>query len=417
MRGRNPGVSGATPGGTGGEGGEAHRPLPPPGPEAFHLPAGVHYLNCAYMSPLLRGVEAAGIRGIRRKRAPHRIRAEDFFLESDRVRRRFARLLGEVPPTRIALLPSVSYGVAIAARNAGSVRGRNVVLLKDQFPGNVYAWMRLAEEDGGELRMVAPPDPRVGMAGRGREWNRRLLEAVDRDTAVVAVAPVHWTDGTRFDLETLGARAREVGALFVVDGTQSVGAIPFPMDRIRPDALVVAGYKWLLGPYSSAVGYFGPRFDGGVPLEEGWIAREGSEDFGSLVHYRDTYQPHALRYDVGERSNFVLLPMLSEALRHLLSWTPEEVAARCGALTDAMAEGLQALGFRVEAREWREPHILGVGMPEGQEVRPLRDALEARGVEVSVRGESLRVSPHVYNGPPDVEAFLEAVAAARTGRG
>jgi selenocysteine lyase/cysteine desulfurase len=387
-------------------------PVPEPGPGAFHLPPGVRYLNCAYMSPLLRGVEAAGIRGLRRKRAPHRIGPRDFFQDSDRTREYFARLLGSGDPSRIAILPSASYGVAVAARNAGSVKGRNVVILKDQFPGNVYAWMRLTGEGGGELRMVEPPDTGVGAPGRGEEWNRRILEAMDRHTAVVALAPVHWTDGTRFDLEAVGARAREVGALFVVDGTQSVGAVPFHLDRVRPDALICAAYKWLLGPYSTALGYFGPRFDGGVPLEEGWITREGSEDFGGLVHYRQEYQPGAIRYDVGERSNFILVPMLAEALRHLLAWTPEGVAQACRQLTDAMAEGLAHRGFRVEGARWREPHILGVGMPEGRSARELRAALEARGVHVSVRGDSLRISPHVYNDPGDVEALLAAVDGA-----
>ncbi|TVR57339.1 MAG: aminotransferase class V-fold PLP-dependent enzyme [Gemmatimonadales bacterium] len=392
---------------------EGRLPIPAPDAGAFHLAQGVHYLNCAYMSPLLRGVEAAGIRGIRSKRAPHHIGPRDFFLDSNRVREQFSRLIGAGDPSRIAILPSASYGVAVAARNTGSVRGRNVVILKDQFPGNVYAWMRLTAEGGGELRMVEPPSGGVGSPGRGREWNQRLLEAVDGDTAVISVAPVHWTDGTRFDLEAVGVRAREVGALFVVDGTQSVGAIPFDVGRVQPDALICAAYKWLLGPYSMALGYFGPRFDGGVPLEEGWIARQGSEDFGGLVHYQEAYQPGALRYDVGERSNFILLPMLSEALRHLLVWTPEEIARSCGRLTTPAVGELLALGFRVEEAEWREPHILGVGMPEGGSVHRLREALEARNVQVSVRGESLRISPHVYNVAADMEALLDAL----TGKG
>ena len=115
---------------------------------------------------------------------------------------------------------------------------------------------------------------------------------------------MHWTDGTRFDLAAIGARAREVGAALVVDGTQSVGALPFDVQQLRPDALVCATYKWLMGPYSLGFAYLGPRFDDGEPLEETWIGRRGSENFKELVDYQDDYQPGALRYDVGERSNF-----------------------------------------------------------------------------------------------------------------
>ena len=132
---------------------------------------------------------------------------------------------------------------------------------------------------------------------RARKWNERVLEAIGDDTAIVALCQVHWTDGTLFDLEEVGTRCREVGAALVVDGTQSVGALPFDVGRIRPDALVCAGYKWLMGPYSIGAAYFGPRFDGGTPLEEAWLAREGSDDFPRLVDYTDTYRPGAARYE------------------------------------------------------------------------------------------------------------------------
>ncbi len=390
---------------------------PPPDPgDAFQLPSGLHYLNCAYMSPLPRSVEAAGIRGIRRKRVPSRIGSEDFFQECDALRTRFARLVGSGESDRVALLPAVSYGVAVVAKNAGSLQGRNVVVVRDQFPGNVYAWMEAARSDGGELRIVDSPGPSAGHPGRGAGWTQRVLEAVDQDTAVVAMAPVHWTDGTRFDLEAVGHRCREVGALFVVDGTQWVGAAPFSVDRVRPDALICAGYKWLLGPYSLAAGYFGARFDQGIPLEAGWITRAGSRDFASLVNYTDEYAPGAVRYDVGERSNFILVPMLLEALRLVEAWSPERVERHCRGLTDLMARPLAERGFGVEEREWRAPHILGLTLPPEMDGNETRRTLEARRVQVSLRGSAVRVSPYLYNEPSDVEALVEGLMEALEGR-
>ena len=88
-----------------------------------------------------------------------------------------------------------------------------------------------------------------------------------------------------------------------------------------------AGYKWLLGPYSTALAYFGPALDGGRPLEENWITRRDSGQFAELVHYRDEYQPASIRYDVGERSNFTLLPMLAAALKLVLEWTVPAISA------------------------------------------------------------------------------------------
>lgn len=388
----------------------AHPDLPPHDREAFSIPGGVRYLNCAYMAPLHRRVEEAGIAGIRRKRTPWSLGSQDFFQESDGVRSLFARLVGSAEPRRVALLPAASYGISAAARNAGIGRGRTVVLTEGQFPANVYPWRRVAMEAGARVIHVAPPPG----PQRGRLWNERILEAIDRDTAVVSLGPVHWTDGTRFDLEAIGARAREVGALFVVDGSQSVGAVPFDVERVRPDALVVVGYKWLLGPYSTALGWYGSRFDDGVPLEETWIAREGSHDFRRLVEYQDDYLPGAVRYDVGERSNFALLPMVAEALGLLLAWAPERVEAWAGAVNRLVADEAMALGYEVEDEVWRRGHILGIRIPREVGGAALQQALLDRGIHVSLRGDALRISPHLYNTMEDAEALVEALRAVRS---
>lgn len=372
----------------------------------FSLPDGLHYLNCAYMSPLSRGVEEAGVAGIRRKRDPSRISPADFFTESDRLRERFARLVNTPDPRRIAIVPAASYGIATAARNTPRERGQNVVVAHEQFPSNVYAWRSLCREDGLELRTVAPP---AGVEGRGAGWNERLLEAIDSRTAIVALGHVHWTDGTRFDLEAIGARARECGAALIVDGTQSVGALPFDVQRIRPDALVCAGYKWLMGPYSFGLAYYGPRYDDGTPLEQGWLGRGGSEDFQGLVSYRDDYQGGAIRYDVGERSNFALAPMQLAALEQLLEWEPARIQEYCRALTAGLVEEARPLGYAVEDEGWRAAHLFGLRMPAGVDLARVQRLLAERNVVVSLRGTALRVSPHLYNDDADVGALLEVL--------
>lgn len=301
----------------------------------------------------------------------------------------------------------MSYGIASAARNIPIESGSNIVLNHEQFPGNVYVWKRLAAERGASIRTPAPPD---SGPGRGRIWNERILDEIDRDTAVVSIAPVHWTDGTRFDLETIGARARDVGAAFVVDGTQAIGAAPFDYSAVRPDALICTGYKWLLGPYSTAVGYFGERFDSGVPLEETWIAREGSEDFSNLVNYRDEYRSGSVRFDVGERSNFILLPMLIASLRLLLEWRPERIQAYCRELTSELLAEAPNLGISFEEEGWRSAHIAGLRMPAGVNARALKERLQERRIYASLRGSALRVAPNVYNTPADLAALLEVLS-------
>ncbi len=374
----------------------------------FEIDENVHYLNCAYLGPLPRTVAEAGVAGIRRKLSPAPFPASEFFHDRRRARDRFARLVG-AESARIALMPSASYGIATAVRNLPLERGQNVVILGEQFPSNVYAWRVRCAESGCELRTVARPGPPPA----GSLWNERLLDAIGADTAVVALPHCHWTDGTLIDLEAAGRKAREVGAALVVDASQSIGALPFDVGAIRPDALVTVGYKWLMGPYSTALGYFGPRFDGGTPLEETWLSRPGSGDFQTLANYSDEYRAGAARYDVGQSSNFILLPMLVEALDTILELDPARIGRYAGRLLAAFAAEVRDWGWPVEADEWRARHMMGVHLPPSWDIAEVGDRLAAEGVYISLRGNVLRISPNVYNEPCNIDALRDILAAYR----
>jgi selenocysteine lyase/cysteine desulfurase len=378
----------------------------------FSLPEGEHYLNCAYLGPLGKPVEEAAIQALIRRRDPTQIRAEDFFNDADRARELFARLIHAPDPSRVALIPSASYGIATVVKNTELRAEQNVVIAQAQFPSNVYGWRRLCADTGAELRTVQPPH---GSPRRGEEWSARLLEAIDGGTALVALDSVHWADGTFFDLERIGERAREVGAMLVIDGSQSVGALPFDVGKVRPDALVCVSYKHLLGPYALSTMWLGPRFDGGRPLEETWLGRSGSEDFSGLVDYQNEYQPGAVRYDMGERSAFVLMQMLIAALEMIQSWGPEFVQRYCrGLMADAVEEA-RGMGYVVEDEAWRGWHMFGLRLPESVDPARLAGLLRERRVAVSVRGDAVRVAPNVYNEPADVDALMDALRVAAAG--
>jgi selenocysteine lyase/cysteine desulfurase len=122
---------------------------------------------------------------------------------------------------------------------------------------------------------------------------------------------IHWADGTLFDLVAIRKKAHSLGAKLIIDGTQSVGALPFSVQEIQPDALICAGYKWLMGPYSIGMAYYADSFNDGQPLEYNWINRLNSEDYSQLVNYQDSYKPKADKYSVGESSNFNLPPVVT----------------------------------------------------------------------------------------------------------
>jgi selenocysteine lyase/cysteine desulfurase len=367
--------------------------------DLFSLPEDVAYLNCAYTAPLMKTAEAAGRRALAQKAAPWQLTAGHFFETIHANRRLFSRIIAS-PAAHVALIPSVSYGVALAAHNIPVAAGQKIVVLQDQFPSNVYAWRRRALDTGAALATVAqPPDS---------DWTSALIDVIDRDTAIAALPHCHWTDGTLIDLVAVGARCREVGAALVVDGTQSLGAMPLAVADVQPDFLITTAHKWLLGPYSFGFCYIAPRWQEGVPLEENWLNREGSEDFARLVDYRDTYQPGALRFDCGEASNFILAPVAAEALRQILAWGVDAIAATLKTKTDEIAAMAREMGLETAPNAMRAPHLIGLRLTAAPP-KDLPSRLAEDGVYVSVRGSAIRVAPHVYNTAADSDRLFQAL--------
>ncbi len=376
----------------------------------FSLPTDRHYLNCATRGPFSQAVEAAGVAAIHRQTNPFGLAPGEFFSTTEPLRHLFSQLINNPDPERIAVVPSVSYTMAVVARNLphkpGFRQGQKIVMIANEFPSDVYAWERVVAEYDLRVETVTMPDtfPLTDA------WNEALLKAIDDETALVVAPPVHWMYGTRFDLESISERAKSVGAWLAVDGTQSVGAMPFDLSRVRPDVLVVAGYKWMMGPYSTSLAYFGGAFDGGIPLEETWMGRIESDQFHRLTDYQPAYRPKAYRYNMGEQSHFIHAPMLEISLNQLLDWKPSRIETYCRDLLTPALPALEDLGCRIEPEAGRCQHLVGVWLPDHSEPMAVSQALQAGRVSVSARGRAIRVSPNVYNNGDDVAALIRVLA-------
>lgn len=374
----------------------------------FNLNKKFAYLNCAYMAPLLKKVEKAGIEGIKAKRQPHKVAGEDFFNDAKTLRILFSDLINNPEPNRIVMIPSVSYGIANVVNNLPLAKGENIVVTKDQFPSNVYPWKNHCDKHDAELKLVAPLDTEEN---RGKKWNEDILLAIDDKTKAVSLGHVHWADGTLFDLKAIRKKCDEVGAALIIDGTQSIGALPFDLQAINPDALIVAGYKWLLGPYTSGLAYYGPRFDGGEPIEQNWINRLHSQDFANLVNYQDEYEEGAMRYGMGQQSNFIANPMLISSIKEIRKWGVGHIQQYCADLITNPLQEINDMGLFVENKEARGAHLFGIKFPKDK-MENLATALKVNRVSVSIRGEFIRVSPHVYNDERDMNKLLRALKSA-----
>lgn len=373
--------------------------------ELFDLPRDLCYLNAAYMTPFPLAFGDIAAAAVGQRMRPFSIAPEDFFRTSEHVRELAGRVF-DADSDAIALVPAASYGVATAAANLPVEKDQVILTISEEFPSNHYGWARLAERRGAVLESVPGPAE--------RDWTEALLgriEALGSRLTLLAIPHVHWSTGSMLDLAALRAATRKTGAALFLDLTQSLGALPVSMREIDPDFAVAAGYKWLFGPYALGYLYVAERWRKGRPLEENWIARKGSEDFSRLVSYSPDYQPGARRFDMGERSNFLMMPLAEAALGLICDWGVADIAAGIAAINGRLAAFLESRGFVLTPAAVRAPHLMAARHP----AIPAAD-LAARwkesGVLVSVRGAWIRIAPHLWIDSEDERRFREAVSAS-----
>jgi len=380
----------------------------------FSIEEEVIYLNTAAYSPTLKSSVKRGIEGIQLKAShTHSIKGSDHFSLPQKVQKLFAQLINEPDYERIAVISSVSYGMAVVANNIQRIPNlsakKHIIQIQDEFPNNVYAFDRVCQKHDLVYKTITKPDT---LENRGKLWNQSILEGINNETAMVVIPHIHWIYGVKFDLEAISKHCKEVGALLVIDGTQSVGILDFDGQKIQPDALICAGYKWLLGPYSIGMAYFGEFFDEGVPIEESWMHRAESDDFAQLTRYERAYRPKAQRYNMGEHTQFIQVPMLEDSLTQILNWGVNNMQNYCAKIIEKPLIALQELGCWVEESANRANHLLGISLPKSitggfSHNQVFTDKLSANKIFVSNRGVAMRISQNVYNTESDLWALVE----------
>lgn len=371
----------------------------------FSLPDDIVYLNCAYMSPILKSVEEKGIAAIIKKRKPSGFGPNDYFDDAEAIRTEFSKLI-HTQSQNIALIPSASYGLMTAVSNVPSNIGTHALVVGHEFPSGYYAAERWCATHGKQLKTIASPEDNFHKAER---WNTALLDAIHAETAFVLISSVHWTDGTKFDLEAIGKRCQETNTYFIVDGTQSVGAAPMDVEKNGISALICAGYKWLMGPYGLGVAFFSSKYHQGKPIEETWMARSNAKQFATLTNYVDSYNEGARRYDMGEVASFNLVPMLLEALKNVNHWTPQVISQHGEDISREFISFLAKNNFGIEENKYRSSHLFGFRLTPEINAHTLMEKLKEANISVSLRGTSIRVSPHLYNSSADFSQLQQVL--------
>ncbi len=371
----------------------------------FSLDNDVHYLNCAYKAPLLKSAEQAALNALVKDRNPYNLKVEDFFNDVNNVKYEFGKLINS-DKDNIALIPSSSYGFSSILNNIKHNEGKIAITIKDEFPGSYFCLKKWAQKNKNELKVISPS---IKSHKIGKDWNDKILKSINEHTSIVLMSSIHWMNGTKFDLKEIGKKCKKYGAKFIVDGTQSVGAMKMDVDEFNIDALVCASYKWLFGPYSMGLAYFSDEFQNGDPIEESWMNRTNASNFSSLTEYETKYQIKSNRFDVGEKSNFLLMPILLEGLKQINDWSVKNIYNYCENLTQPLKNKLSEKGFLFEDKKYFSPHLFSLNLPKNVNPILLKSNLEKNKVFISLRGDFLRVSLNVFNNENDVNKLINVI--------
>jgi len=367
----------------------------------FDIPDDIAYFNCAYNSPQLNESQKRLLSGISAKSHPWERTASSFFDDAETIRGLASDIFGG-DSGGYAIIPAASYGISTAARaiEPQLQSGDNILLIAEEFPSNVLPWKRVAQERGSNL--ITVPTPKNG------NWTQAIIDKINNNIKVVALSTCHWTNGAYIDLVAIRQACNKTGSVLVIDATQSLGAMPFSIDQIKPDFLVAAGYKWLLCPYGFSLMYVSNQWRDSRPLEETWLARENAEDFASLVNYSDKYMPGARRFDVGEKCTATILPGAIAALEQLKVWGVQQISDSLSMINKQIASHLIQLGFQLPDDSQRCPHMFGALIPndyKGNLVSELRE----RKIFISQRGKSIRFAPHLHISEYDLKRLLDTM--------
>lgn len=312
-------------------------------------------------------------------------------------RERAARLVGAAPE-RIAYIQNTSHGVSLLANGLGLRPGDNVIVPEREFPSNTLPWLRL-EASGVEVRRIA--------AIAGRMTPDAIRPALDARTRVVTLSHVQYWNGHRCDIAGIGELCRPGGTHLIVDGTQSIGAMPLDMSASGVDALVVSSHKWMLGPIGIGFLAFSARMLERIAVTTpGWLSVNNPFEFRNTLDFL----PDARRHEPGTENGAGICG-LTERLREIDAFGLAEIEARILGLNDDIAEAARRLGAEVYRHAPAERSgILTFAFAGRDNAAAVKHLLGAK-VRVSLRHGRIRVSPHYYNDSADITTLADGLAA------
>jgi cysteine desulfurase/selenocysteine lyase len=357
------------------------------------------YLNSAAVSPLPTAAVEAVVSQLKDVSNNGAANFNDWVDTKNRARGLVADMLN-VRPDQIAFMRNTSDGFSSIANGIRWQSYDNIVTFEHEFPANFYAWRRIRDAFGVELRLCPEHDGRIDL--------EEFAGMINSNTKVVSISAVQYASGFKADLERIGRAALDVDALFCVDIIQGFGAMPFDLPAQFVDAACGGGHKWLCAPEGCGILYLSDRARERIePTSVGWISVETPWDF------EDREQPFkstALAWESGTGSS-ALFYGLEQSLKLLNDAGSANINAYLSDLTDYMCDRLGRMEYDVVSS--RDPAersaITCIKHSGGRPANEIANTLDAANIVVSPRANRLRIAPHFYNNREDIDRLIDAL--------
>jgi selenocysteine lyase/cysteine desulfurase len=359
------------------------------------------YFDSAAHAVMPRVSAAAAESSIAMNRNPHRVDDTTYFEISDAVRSTIATLIGG-RADEVALTTGASTGLQVLAQHLEWQRGDEIVIAAGDFPVQYAVWKPMEARAGAQLKLVAPRDGVIAAED--------VIAAITNRTRVVSLSHVRFDTGAVLDAARIAEACRAAGAWFVLDVSQSCGAIPLDVSELGADAVVGAGYKWLLGPYGT--GFFwmkDTRLDELLPGPFYWTGQNAT-DFKSLDFDRPVPSRNANRFDAAEWATQLNLNLTTfrASVALVARIGPETVLRHGRVLIDTLFERLPRSCVATSPLDHSSRGAFGsFTAGSAEETAALYEQLRAANFIVSLRQGKIRVAPHLFNSTEQIGMLID----------
>ncbi len=359
------------------------------------------YLNHAGVAPISTRVSQTIFEVVQQGVDFGYTRGDEWMARVEKIRAQSAKWIG-AQADEIAFVKNTSHGLSLIAQGLEWKSGDEIILSDAEFPSNIYPWMAL-EKRG--VKLIKIPER------EGELQLEQLEQLATPKTKLIALSSVQYASGYRLPIQTVSSFCRKRGIYFLLDAIQSLGAFPIDVEKDQIDFLTADAHKWMLGPEGVGVLYVRKKLIEKIdPVLIGWHTVVEPFNFDQ---YHFTFSPTSARFEEGSAGTFLIYGM-GGAIDLLMEVGMERIGQRLLYLTDYFLQGLKQLGieitnspnptFRSGIVTFRIP-----GDPSGTKLQALERHLFSKKICVTIRRNSLRVSPHFYNTEEELDIVLREI--------